>query len=303
MTIGSDGQIVVTFTLTDANGIPITPVLASTTDPNQARTRFAIAHIENYSGGGELNSPFSKYVNDVNATRPAYDSGGTLGTVDAAEGIYSYTFKTKLPQGFDPALTYNVGMQVDRTYQDQQLSANPVYASVPAGGTPEALLDVTTQQCNSCHQPLIAHGNRREVALCVLCHTEAAVDAKGTTIDFRNMIHKIHAGVELPSIVAGPPGSTYQICGSRGCDVFAQKDANGMITGVGLPAPPRGVPDLPRRGTDGVVLQGPAGGRGLRNLPRRREPVAVHNGGRTARDQPLPEPWLSRRRLHLLPRP
>ena len=235
ITIGSDGQIVVTFTLTDANGIPITPVLASTTDPNQARTRFAIAHIENYSGGGDLNSPFSKYVNDVNATRPAYDSGGTLGTIDAAEGVYNYTFKTKLPQGFNPALTYNVGIQVDRTYQDQQLSANPVHATVPAGGTPEALLDVTTQQCNKCHQPLIAHGNRREVALCVLCHTEAAVDANGTTIDFRNMIHMIHAGVELPSIVAGPPGSAYQICGSRGCDVFAQKDANGMISGVAFP--------------------------------------------------------------------
>ena len=126
-------------------------------------------------------------------------------------------------------------MQVDRTYQGQQLGANPVASVVPAGGTPEALLDVTTQQCNSCHAPLIAHGNRREVALCVLCHTEAAVDATGTTIDFRNMIHKIHAGKDLPSIVTGPPGSTYQICGSRGCSTFAQKDANGMITGVGFP--------------------------------------------------------------------
>ncbi len=233
--IAADGTIVTTFTLTDAKGVPIAPVLASNQDPNKARTRFAIAHIENYSGGGEFNSPFSKYVNDVNATRPAYDSGGTLATIDASAAVYSYTFKTKLPQGFDPTLTYTVGMQVDRTFEGQQLSANPVDHVVPARGTPQLLLDVTTEQCNSCHAPLIAHGNRREVGLCVLCHTEAGVDANGTSIDFRNMIHKIHAGKELPSIVTGPPGSTYQICGSRGCSTFAQKDANGVITGVGFP--------------------------------------------------------------------
>lgn len=237
VTIGNDGQTVVTFSLTDADGVAITPVLASTQDPNQARTRFALAHIENYSGGGDLNSPFSKYVNDVNATRPAYDSGGTLATIDGAAGIYGYTFKTELPQGFDPTLTYTVGIQVDRTYQGQQLSANPVHATVPAGGTPQMLLDVTTEQCNSCHQPLIAHGNRREVALCVLCHTEAGVDPKGNSIDFRNMIHKIHAGKELPSVVNGAPGSFYGIYSnfSQSYTYFAQKDANGLITGVGFP--------------------------------------------------------------------
>ena len=235
VTIGPDGTIVATFSLTDASGIPIKPVLASTQDPNQARTRLVISHIENYSGGGEFNSRFSRYVNDVNATRPAFDSGGTLATVDATAGVYSYTFKTTLPQGFDQTLTYTVGMQVDRTFQGQQLSANPVNHFVPAGGTPQLLLDVTTQQCNSCHAPLIAHGNRREVGLCVLCHAEAAVDAKGTSIDFRNMIHKIHAGKDLPSVVNGAPGASFQICGTRGCSTFAQKDANGVVTGVGFP--------------------------------------------------------------------
>ena len=235
VTIGGDGLIIVTFTLTDADGTPISPVLSATQNPNQARTRFAIAHVENYSGGGDFNRPFSRYVNDVNATRPAFDSGGTLATIDAAAGFYGYTFKTNLPQGFDPTLTYTVGMQVDRTFQGQQLGVDPVYHVVPAGGTPQMLLDVTTQQCNSCHAPLIAHGNRREVGLCVLCHAEAAVDAKGTSIDFRNMIHKIHAGKDLPSVVNGAPGAAFQICGSRSCDVFAQKDANGVITGVGFP--------------------------------------------------------------------
>jgi OmcA/MtrC family decaheme c-type cytochrome len=236
VTISNDGQVVTTFTLTDAQGIPLTPVLSSTQNPNQARTRFAIAHIENYGGGGDLNTEFSKYVNDVNATRPAFDSGGAAPiAVDAAAGVYQYTFKTMLPQAVNSALTYTVGMQIDRTFEGQQLGVDPVYHFVPGGGTVQMLQDVTTEQCNSCHAPLLAHGNRREVPLCILCHTEDAVDAVGTTIDFRNMIHKIHAGKELPSIVNGPPGSTYQICGSRGCDVFAEKDDDGNITGVGFP--------------------------------------------------------------------
>ena len=65
------GQISVIFTLTDGSGIPLTPVLSSTTDPNRARVRFTIAHLEQYSGGGELGNTFSRYVNDINDTTPA----------------------------------------------------------------------------------------------------------------------------------------------------------------------------------------------------------------------------------------
>jgi OmcA/MtrC family decaheme c-type cytochrome len=235
--IDSGGLITVTFTLTDAAGVPLTPSLSSTSDPNKARTRFAIAHVENYSGGGEFDNQFSRYVNDVNATRPGFDSGGTLTTIDPAAGMYRYTFKTMLPADFDPTRTYTVGMQTDRTYQGQQLGVDPVFDVVPAGGTPQIREAVTTEQCNSCHAPLIAHGNRREVRLCLLCHTEAAVDPKGTTIDFRNMIHKLHRGKDLPSVVNGPPGSFYGIFSnfSQSYAIFAQKDDNGMVTGIGFP--------------------------------------------------------------------
>jgi hypothetical protein len=104
--IGTDGKIVVTFTLTDANGIPIMPVLAAAQNDNQGRVRFVISHIEDYTGGGEIGSTFTRYVNDINATRPAYDTKGTLQTLDPINGVYSYTFGTKLPHGFDPTHTY-----------------------------------------------------------------------------------------------------------------------------------------------------------------------------------------------------
>jgi OmcA/MtrC family decaheme c-type cytochrome len=230
--INASGTVVVTFTLTDGQGVPLTAVTSSTTDPQLARVRFTIAHIEDYSGGGEFNQQFSRYVNDINMTNPGLDSNGVLQTLDAAAGVYQYTFGKQLT-GFDPSLTYTVGEQVDRTFNGQRIGVNPVFSFVPNGGTPEVREDVTLDQCNNCHNPLIAHGNRRNTHFCVLCHAEAAVDANGTTIQFRNMIHKIHDGKDLPSIVNGAPGANYAI----GRTVFAEKQADGTITGVGFPKP------------------------------------------------------------------
>jgi OmcA/MtrC family decaheme c-type cytochrome len=231
------GQVSVVFTLTDGSGVPLTPTLSSTQDPQQARVRFTIAQLEQYSGGGELGNTFYRYVNDINTTDPGYDSGGTLAVVDAATGTYRYTLKTMLPSGYNPSLTYTVGEQVDRTFLGQQIGVNPVFDFVPAGGTPFVWEDVTTAQCNTCHQPLIQHGNRREVRLCKLCHTEAATDPKGDSIDFRHMIHKIHAGKDLPSVVNGLPGSFYGIYSgfSMSYAIFSQKLADGSVIGVGFP--------------------------------------------------------------------
>jgi OmcA/MtrC family decaheme c-type cytochrome len=231
------GEVSVTFTVTDANGIPLTATTSSAQSDQQARVRFALAHLEEYAGGGDLENTFFRYVNETNLTRPAYDAGGTLQVLDAETGAYRYTFATKLPAGYDPMLTYAVGIQVDRNFDGQQYGVDPVFDFVPGGGQPTVRSDTTTAQCNSCHAPLILHGNRREVRLCTLCHTEAAVDEKGESIDFRHMIHKIHAGVDLPSVDTGPPGTAYEIYSSfaKQFVVFAEKRADGSVTGVAFP--------------------------------------------------------------------
>jgi OmcA/MtrC family decaheme c-type cytochrome len=69
---------------------------------------------------------------------------------------------------------------------------------------------VTTAECNQCHNPLTAHGGRHEVKLCQTCHTDQWTDpATGFRIEFKNMIHRIHRGEDLPSVEDGPVGTSY----------------------------------------------------------------------------------------------
>jgi OmcA/MtrC family decaheme c-type cytochrome len=245
--IDPSGTITTTFTLTDGAGVPLTPVLTTPQNDDEARVRLTIAQLQNYPGGGDFGQMFSRYVNEINTVHPAFDTRGTLQTIDAANGVYQYTFGKQLAPGFDPTLTYSVGMQVDRNVNGVESAANPVFDFIPEpapGATPQILESTTTAQCNSCHDPLIAHGNRREVRLCMLCHTEAATDNPPPpepthSIDFRHMIHKIHDGQDLPSIVNGPAGvvTTYAIYSSfeKSDVVFAENDGAGNITGVAFP--------------------------------------------------------------------
>lgn len=230
------GRLRVTFTLTDEAGLPLKPVLAATQNPQEARVRFTLAHIEEYSGGGEFGRRFDRYVNDINRTRPAYDSGGTLETIDGSRGIYRYIFRRAV-ESVIADVTYTVGMQVDRLLDGVQRSANPVFDFVPNGAPPRIRAASTTAQCNSCHDPLVAHGNRREVRLCAVCHTNEAVDERGRSVDLGVMVHKIHRGKELPSVVNGAPGSQYALYSSfqRRDIVFAEKLADGRVVGVGFP--------------------------------------------------------------------
>jgi OmcA/MtrC family decaheme c-type cytochrome len=73
---------------------------------------------------------------------------------------------------------------------------------------------VRTETCNKCHDPLALHGgSRRNVTNCVTCHTPQTTDPDtGNTVDFKVMVHKIHAGPDLPSVQAGKP---YVIVGNQ----------------------------------------------------------------------------------------
>jgi OmcA/MtrC family decaheme c-type cytochrome len=95
---------------------------------------------------------------------------------------------------------------------------------------------VTLANCNQCHTELRAHGeNRNQIANCLLCHTSGAEDRNnpavaggtpGVAIDFKVMIHKIHSGKHLPSVL----GVTTDSSGAR----KLRRDAGAVPSLVGF---------------------------------------------------------------------
>jgi OmcA/MtrC family decaheme c-type cytochrome len=136
--------------------------------------------------------------------------------------------------------------------------ANASADFVPDRSEPQNLDAVSTLACNQCHDPMSAHGGaRREVALCVTCHTPQLVDpdtadpaqpGQMNPLDFPVLVHRLHQGVDLPTIVAARQakivGAKYDVVGFRGMDIiFAQTvaaaspDPNTLpdIHGIGFP--------------------------------------------------------------------
>lgn len=128
-------------------------------------------------------------------------------------GAYTYTFANALTGEADPNLTTVLGVYA---YRDgRSVVANDLLVWVPAGGDPAITREVvSTASCNNCHDPLAFHGGtRREAGLCATCHTAQTVDPEsGNSLDFRVMIHRLHAGQSLPSVADGVP---YQLVGFR----------------------------------------------------------------------------------------
>src|SRR5262252_8772424 len=139
----------------------------------------------------------------------AADSGGTW--TDLAVGHSTYKFKTALPAAFDKTKTTTLAIYGTRSTVDivgKNYYANAEYDFRPDGNTITESWDmIRNDACNTCHNPLSAHGgSRQDVKLCVTCHSPQTTDPDtGRTVDFKVMIHKIHYGENLPSVQAGTP--------------------------------------------------------------------------------------------------
>ena len=211
---------VVTFTLTDDMGNPL--------DPATVNLRFVLARIE--KGERQYKSYITRVqtspITGVSATQADFENS-TDGTLEnLGGGVIRYIFAFKLPENIDRNATHTVGIFADTTIQGVQFVANDTFDFVPSGGSVTTVRDIVrTETCNSCHDPLKLHGGfRRDVKLCVMCHTTEITDSNtgittpqidpdtGNNIGFMVMIHKIHRGAELPSVKAGTP---YEIIGFR----------------------------------------------------------------------------------------
>lgn len=203
---------VVTFKISDAKGNPL--------DRSElGEIRFTIAKVQvavdgeasyynyvlskvagkEYIYKGERKKPVM-----AETLQPDYDREGTFAS--AGRGVFTYTFKTVLPPGYDKQATHVVGGELTR--DRRKYVVNPLYEFVPAGGKLKVRrATLETAACNSCHDPLKAHGGlRREVGYCVLCHTSQLVDPEtGENLDLKVFVHRIHRGKGLPSVKAKKP--------------------------------------------------------------------------------------------------
>ena len=206
--IASDGTITTVYSITDPAGLPLDA--AGITTPGTVTFGYVAAAIpqtqEEYFAY-TTRAATGKAVASTN--QPGADSGGV--TTQVGSGQYQYVFKTKAPAGFDTTATHTIGIYASRVLTDFGLPTNfasAVFNFVPNGAKVTKTRDlIKTSSCNNCHDQLSHHGGRRRgIEMCVLCHTQQNVDTTtGGSLDMQVMVHQIHMGAQLPSVIAGTP--------------------------------------------------------------------------------------------------
>lgn len=200
----------VSFRLADENGS-----LRQGLAPSQIR--FTIAQLAPRTGGksSEWRSYLTRTENPVAGfpgtatTSQATSETATAGTfTDRGDGTYTYQFAVDVATvpgvTYDATLTHRVALQISGLPVD----SNAAYTWQPSTGATTGIFSreiVGDKACNACHERLMFHGGgRRDVQYCVTCHNPGSTDAQSTnTVDFKVMIHKIHRGANLPSVLAG----------------------------------------------------------------------------------------------------
>jgi OmcA/MtrC family decaheme c-type cytochrome len=213
--IAADGTIKVRFSLTDPKTLPLDRL--GITTPGVIGTSFVIATIP--AGQTQYKAYTTRVqtspITGVAATQAGSDAGGTYSAI--SDGVYQYTFATKAPATIDRAATHSIGVYSNRNLTEFDLGtqfSDDVFNFTPSGAPVTVTRDVVkTAACNQCHDPLSAHGgSRQKVELCVLCHTPQTLDPDtGNSVDMPVLVHKIHMGSSLPSVIAGKP---YKIIGN-----------------------------------------------------------------------------------------
>lgn len=220
--IPEDRQPVVSLQIRDANNAPLDR--AGVYTQGAVSVSFVLAHLSSSDGKVGEYVPYNTASvtgamvgSDApvlaSATQPRAENNGTWTEVDASIGTYSYRFNQVLPENYDKTKTHTLAIYASRTYSGVQYAANPIHHFRPDGQDVTERREIaTTEACNACHSTLRAHGGgRRELGLCITCHVDGMNDPEsGHSLDMAQMIHKIHSGSKLPSVVAGTP---YKIIG------------------------------------------------------------------------------------------
>ncbi|MCC6670911.1 MAG: hypothetical protein IT458_07615 [Planctomycetes bacterium] len=205
--------------------------------------------------------------------------------VEQADGSYRYTFPVAIPGTYlapyndtasfgtvDGELTgqalldgtYTVGLYFGWNYtvdgESKRDAGNATYDFLFGAATAAtARAAVKQDNCNRCHSDLQAHGGlRKNVTLCLLCHTAGAEDKNdptaaggtpGVSIDFRVMVHKIHSGDRLPSVqgvATNNDGTRNYAATPKAYELVGFNNTIHDYSGVVFPAWPHALVAMPR---------------------------------------------------------
>jgi OmcA/MtrC family decaheme c-type cytochrome len=209
--ISPQGTATAIVVLTDADGTPLDR--AGRYTEGRVNLSFVLAYLDRDAQGNA--TTYAAYTTrvqtvpdgDASAVQAAGENTGTWEELGVAQGRYRYTFATEIDVA-SRTDTHTVGVYGSRAFGGGTYFDDATFDFVPAGGAVDYRREITDDAaCARCHHQLAVHGGaRRSVELCILCHTPQTVDPDtGHTMDMRVLIHKIHMGEDLPSVVAGTP--------------------------------------------------------------------------------------------------
>ncbi len=214
---------IVGITNTEPGQFPV--ITFSVTDPSNGGAPYDILHDPEFNAPGGASRvailigwDTSDYTNQGSGSTPAMpiSINPVAEAVDNNDGTFSVTSPVAIP-----ATVEGSGVAAIEGHPAVESEPGVYDVRVPVKGVvqPFAVTDVTPvsrrsvvdiDNCNDCHGQLSLHGGNRnnEIQLCVICHNADATDinrrpadAAGTpdgkseeTIDFKYMIHAIHAG-------------------------------------------------------------------------------------------------------------
>ncbi|UUO24371.1 OmcA/MtrC family decaheme c-type cytochrome [Colwellia sp. M166] len=229
-TITEDGSLIVEFSIEDDVGVGYSALKSN-------QIRFTLAQLTPINAITGESSKWQSYINIIESAPTDPNNGsGTVDTVQATsetanasggvftnnnDGTYRYTFATNVLNVTSPvAVTHNANFTHRIAFQISGSgfpTMNRSFDWQPSTGTTTNITNremVVEGTCNGCHGELALHGGGRvDTAYCVTCHNPGTVDANsGESVDFKVMIHKIHRGANLPSVVNG---GEYAIWGYR----------------------------------------------------------------------------------------
>lgn len=156
---------------------------------------------------------------DITNVNHAHNIGAPAGSIyNSATGNAAYLAATPIyyPGGviaYEPTKTHRVAMTSSKVATAPgNTGFNAWYDFVPNGGAvTETRQIVKMADCAKCHSNKKLHA-AFDIEVCVTCHNPSTKDPyTGETVAIENIVHKIHMGKKLATVVAG---GTYTINGA-----------------------------------------------------------------------------------------